>query len=183
MDPSAQTKEESTLKPEEPRPVTVRREPERDLVTWQAPARPFKRRNREFYVTIIAIAGLTALILFLIEGFLPVVLIISVVFLFYVMSTVEPEEIEYKITDRGIKVAGRRTEWQVMGRFWLTKRFSSELLVVETFTFPGRLEIVIDPSKKEQIEKEVGNYLVHEEIPPSNIDKAANWFARRMPGN
>ncbi|MCX6705287.1 MAG: hypothetical protein NT162_03050 [Candidatus Woesebacteria bacterium] len=64
MDPANSQKSESqsTLNqsPEvsqEPRPVVVRREPERDLVTWTAPARPFKRRDRQFYVTTFAIAG------------------------------------------------------------------------------------------------------------------------------
>jgi len=173
----------SSLKQEEPKPVVVRREEERDLIVWHAPARPFKRRNREFFVTVIAIAALSGLVLFLIEGFLPVILIISIVFLFYIMSTVEPDEIEYKITNRGIKVAGKQTAWGMMGRFWLTQRFDSQLLVVETLNFPGRLEVVIDPQVKTQIEKEVGNYLVHEKVPPSYLDKTANWFSRKLPGN
>jgi hypothetical protein len=175
--------ETSTFKSEEPKPVVVRKESERDILSWTAPARPFKRRNREFFVTVVAIAGLSALVLFLIEGFLPVILIISVVFLFYVMSTVEPDKIEYKITNRGIKIADKKTGWEMMGRFWITRRFDSELLIIETLTFPGRLEIVIDSALKDRIEKEVGNYLLHEEIPPSYLDKAANWFSRKLPGN
>ncbi len=39
---------------------------EKDLVVWMAPARPFKRRNKDFYVTVAAMAGVTALVLFLI---------------------------------------------------------------------------------------------------------------------
>ena len=93
-------------------PGTLQREPERDLVTWTAPARPFKRRDRQFYVTTFAIAGIVSLVLFLAEGAMPVILIISLVFLYYVLSTVEPESIEYKITNRGIKIAGRLTPWQ-----------------------------------------------------------------------
>ena len=85
---------------EEPRPVVVRREPEKDLAVWTAPARPFKRRDREFYITILAMGGIVALILFLVEGFMPVILIISLFFLFYALSTVEPEKIEYKVTTK-----------------------------------------------------------------------------------
>ena len=86
-------------------PGTLQREPERNLVTWTAPARPFKRRDRQFYVTTFAIAGIVSLVLFLAEGVMPVILIISLVFLYYVLSTVEPENIEYKATTRGIKIA------------------------------------------------------------------------------
>jgi len=157
-------------------------DPEKDLVVWMAPARPFKRRNKDFYVTVAAMAGVTALVLFLIEGWLPVILVISLVFLFYVMSTVEPENIEYKITNKGIKIAGRLNDWNMMGRFWFTKRLDNELLVIETRTLPGRMELVVTPEVKDQIKKELSEYLTHEEIPASGIDKAANWFSNKVPG-
>jgi hypothetical protein len=161
----------------------VRHESEKDLVTWVAPARPFKRRNREFYVTIIAIAAVVGLVLFLVEGFMPVILIISLVFLFYVLSTVEPEEIEYRVTNRGIYVAGRKTEWERLLRFWFSRRFDSQLLIIETFALPGRLEFVIDPGKKADIRKNLLDYISEEETPASGLDRAANWFSKRLPGN
>ncbi len=166
-----------------PTPNTLPKEElEKDLVIWTAPARPFKRRNRDFYVTVMAMAGVTGLVLFLIEGWLPVILVISLVFLFYVMATVEPENIEYKITNKGIKISGKLNEWSGMGRFWFTKRLDNELLVIETRALPGRLELVIKMEIEEEIKKALGDYLVHEEIPASNIDKASNWFSKKMPG-
>lgn len=159
------------------------KEPERDLVSWVAPARPFKRRNREFFVTVIAMAAVGGLILFLIEGWLPVVLVISLVFLVYVMSTVEPENIEYKVTTQGIKMAGKTTGWDIMRRFWFAKRFESELLVIETVTLPGRLEVVVKPELKADITKAISQYLAHEEVPASYLDKATLWFSTKMPGN
>lgn len=173
--------EEGAFKEEEPRPVVVQREAEKDLLVWSAPARPFKRRNRDFYITIIAIAAIFSLVLFLVEGFLPVVLIVSLVFLFYVLSTVEPEKVEYKITNKGIKFAGKRTDWPMMTRFWFTKRFDVHLLVIETLVFPGRLELVIEPELEPEINRVCSRYLVNEEVPPSQLDKAANWFAKRLP--
>jgi hypothetical protein len=155
---------------------------EKDLVIWSAPSRPFKRRNKDFYVTVIAMAAVTGIVLFLIEGWLPVILVISLVFLFYVMATVEPEVIEYRITNLGIRIAGKLTDWNIMGRFWFTKRLDNELLVIETRTLPGRLELVITPEIKEKIRKELAEYLTHEEVPASNIDKAANWFSNKVPG-
>lgn len=156
---------------------------EKELLSWTAPSRPFKRRNRDFYVTIIAIAALVGLILFFVDGFMPVLLIISLVFLMYVLSTVEPEQIEYLITNRGIKIAGKRTDWESMGRFWFTKRFDSELLVIETGNLPGRMELVVLPERKDDLKKVLAEYLLHEEIPPSGLDKAANWFAKKLPNS
>jgi hypothetical protein len=181
--PEEKEVKESTLKnpEEEPKPVVVRREPEKDLVSWTAPARPFKRRDREFYITIIAIAFIVGLVLFLVEGFMPVILIVSLVFLFYVLSTVEPENIEYKITNKGVKVVGKRTDWGVMNRFWFSRRFDSELVIIETLGLPGRMELVINPSDKEGIRSALSAYLAEEEAPPSYLDKAANWFSKKLP--
>jgi len=165
-------------------PVTgenAKTQEEKEILSWTAPARPFKRRNKDFYVTIIAIAGLVGLILFLVDGFMPVLLIISLVFLMYVMSTVEPEQIMYKITTRGIKVVDKRTDWDSMGRFWFTKRFDSELLVIEVAQLPGRMELVVPSERKEEIKKALDTYILHEEIPPSGLDKAANWIGKKLP--
>src|SRR6476660_4288551 len=112
---------------------------EKELFSWKGPSRPFKRRDREFWVTVGAIAFIGGLILFLIEGVMPVVLIISVIFLFYVLSTVPPETIEYSITNMGVKIADRRTDWDNLTRYWFTKRFDSDLLVFEMVSLPGRL--------------------------------------------
>lgn len=162
---------------------TLKDEPEKELISWSAPARPFKRRDRQFYVTVFAIAAIIGLVLFLVEGWVPVVLIISLVFLFYIMSTVEPESIVYKVTNKGVKMADKRTDWNVLGRFWFTKRFDNELLIIESFAIPGRVELVVDPTKKEDIEREISKFLTQEEIPPSYFDNASSWFSRHLPGN
>ncbi|MGD8744310.1 MAG: hypothetical protein PVJ52_01810, partial [Candidatus Woesebacteria bacterium] len=128
---------------EKAHPVYVKREPEETLIEWTAPARPFKRRNREFWVTVIAIVAVSGLVLFLIEGVMPVILIISLVFLFYILTTVEPDKIKYAITSRGVKIADKRTNWNLINRFWFGRRFESRLLVFETLSLPGRLELVV----------------------------------------
>ncbi len=172
----------STLKDEEvvvpKKPTTV----EKELLAWETAERPFKRRNRDFYITVIAMAGIVALVLFLVEGWAPVILIIALVFLFYVMSTIEPGNVRCKITTKGIAIGNQKTApWSNLGRFWVTRRFDSELLVFETSTFPGRIEIVLDPMIKDEAIKILSKYLTLEEIPPSSLDKAANWFSKRLP--
>lgn len=187
MEPAESEKvsSESTLKntSEEARPVVVRREPERELVVWRAPARPFKRRDKQFFVTTFAIAGIVSLVVFLAEGAMPVLLIISLVFLYYVLSTVQPEEIEYKVTNRGIKIDGKLTEWGLMNRYWFSKRFDNELLVFDTVLLPGRIEMVITPDVKDNLKREISAYLPYEEVPASSLDKLTNWFSEKLPGN
>src|SRR3989304_7037228 len=145
-------------------------ETEKLLLSWIAPARHFKRRDRGFWVTVTVITVIIGLILFFAEGFMPVILIISVIFLYYVLSTVEPENIEYKITTWGIKMADKLNPWIDLGRFWFSKRFNDELLVFEAYTLGGRLELVIKPTDKDKIKKVLSKYLLHEQASPSYFD-------------
>lgn len=153
---------------------------EKDLFSWKAPARPFKRRDREFWVRVIAISGIGGFILFLAEGAMPVILLIAIVFLFYILSTVEPEVVEYKITNKGIKIGGQITDWSFLTRFWFTKRWENELLILETFSLLGRLEIIISPKDKAEIQKVLSKYILYEEAPATNLDKITNWASKKF---
>lgn len=181
-EPEVSTLKKEAVNSSEP---TVQKEPDKeiDIVSWESPARPFKRRNREFWVTIVAIAAVVGLVLLFVEGFMPVLLIISMVFLFYVLSTVEPEKILYKVTNKGIRIAERLTPWEDMGRFWFTRRFDANLLAIESNNIAGRMEMVVDGVDKESLKKAISEYLKYEEVPGSRIDKAAIWFSKKMPGN
>lgn len=156
---------------------------EETLALWTAPARPFKRRDKQFWVTIISIAMIVALVLFVVEGFMPVILIISLVFLFYVMNTVEPESIEYKLTSKGVKIAGQAFLWENLTSFWFTKRLDSTLMVFGMNLLPGRLEIVVPEEQKTKAKEVAGKFIPEEEIPPSSLDKVTNWLSSKLPGN
>lgn len=156
---------------------------ERELFSWKAPARPFKRRDREYWVSILAIAGVIGLIILIIEGVMPVILIVALVFLFYILSTVEPEEIEYKITNYGIKIAGNTTHMDTLTRFWFGERFGTTLLIFGMVVFPSRLELVVNKKDKDKIRKALEPYIIEEKSPPSNIERAADWFSKKLPGN
>ena len=179
MEP-ASSSADSTLN-QEPQAVVVRRESERELVTWTAPARPFKRYSRRFYIKIFSIVGIVSIILFIAEGVMPVVLLVSFIFLFYVLSTVPPDNVEYKITNRGVKVAGKETGWQNIHRFWFLTKSGSEVLMFDTIILPGRMELVINSEIKDRLKREISAYVPYEEIQPSLLDKFVNWMVKKLP--
>lgn len=154
---------------------------EKVLFSWKAPARPFKRRDKEFFTTVLALAFLIGLILFFVEGILPVAVVMALVFLIYVLSTVAPEEVEHNITSKGVVFAGKKYKWGELVRFWFTTRFGSELLVFESVQVPNRVEMVIQGTDKERIKDAVEDYLVYEEAAPNFLDKAAGWFSKQVP--
>jgi hypothetical protein len=167
----------------EPQEVFVKREPERDLLVWTAPARPFRKRDRQYFVSVFAIAGIVSLVIFIAEGLMPVVLIVALVFLYYILSTVPPENIEYKITNKGVKVADSLTQWPVLIRFWFGKRGEVDILFFETHLIPGRMELVINSEIKNDLKKEISAYIPFEEAPATGLDKVTGWVGSKLPGN
>lgn len=170
-------------------PTTTEHEPsqahkiekEEVLYTWTAPLRPFKRRDKEFFTTVIAIAILIGLILFFLEGILPVAVVAALVFLVYVLSTIPPEDVDHKITNKGVSFAGTRYPWEELRRFWFAARFGTDLLVVEANRAPWRIEMVISLQDKEPLRKVLEDHLPFEEASPSFLDKSAVWLSRRVP--
>jgi hypothetical protein len=151
---------------------------EEDLLSWETGSRPFKRRDRDTYVTIIAIASLFGIILFVVQGILPVILIASLVFLFYVLSTVEPNKVTYRITTLGVRLGDNLTPWENINRFWFTQRLNHHLLVLETASLLGRLEVVINEQDQDKIKKVMEQYISHEKSSPSVFDKTTKLMGK-----
>lgn len=154
---------------------------EATLVAWTSPARPFKPRSKDFYVKLFAMATLFAVVIFVIEGIMPVFLIIALLFLFYVLSTVQPENVDYKITNRGIRIGEKLTDWDGLGRFWFEPKVGVEMLNIEAANITGRLEIMVPNESREKVESALEKYLLHESVPPTFLDKAARWAGSRLP--
>lgn len=163
--------------------TSQRYEKEKVLFEWEALERPFKERNREFWVSVLSVAGVFSFILLIVEGVMPVILTISILFLFYILSTVKPEKINYAITNKGVKMADNTTDMELLIRFWFGKRFGSDLLIFHTVNFLGRLELVINGNDKKKIGDVLEKYIPQEEVSSTGLEKAATWFSEKIPGN
>lgn len=154
---------------------------ENTLFSWRALVRPFKPRSSNFYWMTILVAILLSIIGFVIEGFMVVVLVWAVVFLIFVLAKVPPEEIDYEVTNKNIKIAGKKYGLDGASRFWLTQRGGHKLLVFEMpFRFPGRLELVLSDVNEEELKEKLGKYVEYEEQPPEFADRAARWFSKKL---
>jgi hypothetical protein len=155
-------------------------EVEKDLFTWSAPSRPFIQKNREFWVRVVAISSIFGFIIFIVEGAMPVILMISVIFLFYVLSTVKPENIEYKITNLGVKIGGVTNHWEYARRFWFSKRGNDQILVLDVPSLSGRLELVFNAKDKDQIRQALKKYIPEETALQTTYDKASEWVDSKL---
>jgi len=175
----------STLKTEkkEGQPVqVVKPEPLKTLVEWKAPVRPFKKRDREYFTTIGAIVFLLAVILFFLKEWILIAVIIALVFVSYILATVQPEEVEHKITNRGIITGGKTYRWEELFRFWFTEKWGQKILNISTVVrFPGRLTLLLGEANQEQVKKILSDYLPFEEPEKTWADNASSWLSRQVP--
>lgn len=151
------------------------------LLEWQSVARPFKKRDREVFLTAGAIVALISVILLFVREFLLIAVVLSLYFVFWVLNTVAPEKVSHKITNKGIETSGRTYKWKELGRFWFTEKWGNEILNVETNKrLPGMLLILLGPTKKE-VKGVLSSHLNFEKPEKNWMNGAAEWLQKKVP--
>lgn len=157
-------------------------EEERTLLSWKAPARPHKKRSKDFYTTIGAIVFLLSVILVFFKEFLLIGVVWAVAFLAYVLSKTEPDTEEYSLTSRGVKTGKNRYLWPELRRFWFEEKWGFEILMVDTFrAFPGRLMLMLGDTPKEKLKTILVKRVMHDQPEEGFVDKATKWLQEKVP--
>jgi len=155
---------------------------EKVLFEWTAVERAFQRRNRDFWITAVAILVLVGVILIFIKEFFLIIALGSILFLYYVMSTVEPANIKNKLTNRRVYFGEARYEWIDLRRFWFKKSLSSQMLAIETnLRFPRQIALVIKSEDQEKIKEIVIKRIPLLEESPTFVDRLAKKMATMLP--
>lgn len=162
-------------------PEEMRPQPEEMILEWQAPNRPFKKRNRQYYTTIAIIVFLISLILFFAGQFLPIAVVMAVGFLSYVLSAVPPEMIVNQFTTYGVRTDGQLYHWEELGRFWYGERFDQKLLHIEVNRFPNQLTLLLGNQTEEALTAVLSGVLLQEKPLPTAFDKATKWIEEKIP--
>ena len=152
-----------------------------DLFTWEAPTRPFKKRDRTFFQTIIALAFLLVVISVFLREWLLIGSILAIVFLSYVLAAVQPPTIKNKITTKGVWVGDTFFKFSEILQYWFEKQLESNVLVLLT-QFGTEVNVVIPNDKKEEIDNLLRDKLVFREKPLKNfIEKIGDWLKKSVP--
>ncbi len=167
---------EQDLFPGVPKPI-----PKKTITSWRAPSRPFKKRNRQYYTTVIAIVFLVSLILFFAGQFLPIAVVVSVGFLAYVLSSVPPHNVNIEINTYGIEIEDLLYYWEEMGRFWIEKKMDQETITIEIARFPGRILLMFDENQKDDLKGILSEVLLEEKPAETFYEKAAKWLQEKIP--
>lgn len=153
------------------------------LLQWSSPSRPFKKRDRDFFTTIGAMAFLIVVILFFMKEWLLIGAILALIFVVYVLNTIPPEEIKHEITTQGLISGQHNYKWEDLKEFWFYQKYGHETLLVQTkMRFPPRLIILLNGTDKEIIKKTLSPHLMYKEIPEKTwMDNAADWLSKKVP--
>ena len=156
--------------------------PLRVLLAWKAPVRLFKKRNREYFSTIGAIAFLLGVILLFLKEWFLIAVIIALMFVAYALGTIKPEEADHKITNRGLVTGGRNYLWSELSRFWFMEKWGQKVLQVETLIrFPRRLMMLLGKVDQKKVKEILSNYLLFEEPEKTWMDKTSDWLSHNVP--
>jgi flagellar biosynthesis protein FliP len=68
------------------------------LLSWHAPGRPFRKRSKEYYLSVLLIMLLIEIILFLFSQYVLMAVVLSLVFVAFALATVPPRDFYYKIS-------------------------------------------------------------------------------------
>src|SRR3990172_6865547 len=115
----------------------------RTLLSWSAPGRPFSKKGRQFYLSVILILLLFEVILFLFSQYELMLVLVALTFLSLVLSSVPPHNFHYKITTEGIKVEDYFYIWSELYYFYFKFIDRTDVLIVRT---QGLLSSKLKPS-------------------------------------
>lgn len=158
------------------------RHEERVLLEWDAPSRPFKKRDREYYTTIGIIVFLLSLILFFAGQFLFIAVLVSLAFVSYVLASVPPDHHHIAITTFGIHVGDQLFYWEELGRFWFSIKYKADVLHVETArAFPAQLILLLEGVSTDEVKKVMLKHAIFETPRATWLDNAAKWMTEKFP--
>ena len=176
--PEKETKQESFT------PKMMEAEEIKTLLSWEAPSRPFRKKDRSYYTTIAILVILLVLIAFLAREFLLVGVILALAFVAYVLAFVPPHYVTYRISTQGVTIGEDFYFWHFLDAFWFKEKDGHKILHIQTrLRFPAQLMLVLtSPQEEEKIKKMVARFLPFVEVPyKSWMEKWSEGLAKHFP--
>lgn len=153
------------------------------LLSWSAPGRPFKKKQKEYFITSLLIVLFVEVILFLFSQYLLMVVVLSLTFVSFALAIVPPKDFHYRISTEGITIEDHFYLWQELYDFYFKKRNNVEVLHLRTrVLLPGELTITLGNIDKEHVKSVIIPYLPYREVIKSTfVEKSGDWLSRNFP--
>ncbi len=151
------------------------------LIEWSAFERPQKKWSKEFYSSVIVMAFLASVIFYFIEGIMPVLVILAMLFMVWAMSRTEPRTERYAISSWGLKTQERTYRFDDMTSFWFETKWGARLMRINLAGVPWHIVILIDLEKENSIKKIMTERIIYQEPVVTWLDKLVKWMGDKVP--
>lgn len=153
------------------------------LLSWTGPGRPFRKRGRQFFLTAILLTLLVEILLFLFSQYLLMLVVLSLLFLSFVLATVAPRDFHYRISSEGITIEDHSYLWIELYDFYFKQRENTDILHVRTKAFiPGELTLTLGDLNRDHIKSILLPYLPYREtVRQTFMEKSGDWLAKNFP--
>lgn len=169
-------------------PKMMEAEEIKTLLSWEALSRPFRKKDRSYYTTsAILVIFLIPAIFFWLHDFLLIGVILSIVFVAYVLAFVPPGMVKYRISTQGITIGDDFYFWHYLDSFWFKEKDGVKVLHIQThLRFPAQLMLVLGlpagGEDEEKVKKIVSRFLPFHEIPyRSWMEKWSDSLQKHFP--
>lgn len=155
------------------------------LLKWESASRPFKRRDTKYFINLGIIIFVLAAILLFVQEFLLIGVLLALLFVSYVLGTVEPEKMDHKITNQGLTTGNRSYLWNELSDFWFTEKYGEVVLNVGTkIRFPARLLVLVPFMDRDKVKEILVEYLPFREVAPTSwMDQTVDWVTAKLPSS
>lgn len=182
--PKEEPKEKEPQAPEFFTPKMAEAEEIKTLLSWDAPSRPYRKKDRSYYTTIAILVILIVLtVVFWLKDALLIGAVLSLAFVAYVLAFVPPHNIKYRISTQGITIGEDFYFWHFLDAFWFKEKEKQKILHIQTrLRFPAQLMLVLGSKDEEKIKKLVARFLPFVEVPyKSWLEKWSEALQKHFP--
>ena len=148
------------------------------LHKWTIPARIFIKRDQKWFVSIAFVILVFIILFAFLTDILPIIVLVALMFLIYLLGTVEPHDVTHEITNKGIHTMEKLFVWEELKHFWFAKQMDWIKLYVDTnLTFPGRLIMLVKPGKDKEVFEILKDHLEY-----MDLEQNQSWAGKLMDG-
>lgn len=153
------------------------------LLAWTAPGRPFRKRGKEYFGSIVLIALLLSIIAFLFSEYMLILVILSLAFVAFALATVPPHDFHYRISTEGITIEDHSFLWQELYDFYFKKYENVDTVHIRTRAYiPGELTITLGSVDREHVKSVLLPFLPFRElVKPTFMEKSGDWLSKNFP--
>lgn len=152
------------------------------FLSWRAPARVFKKRERKYFLKLGFVTFFFLIAFFLFKDFWLMALTLVFVFTIFVLNIFPPGKVENKILNKGLLLNGRIYPWCEMVGFWFSQEEGNKAVHFKTKRgFLEEFSAPLGQVKKEEAKKALCLFLPFLENPQrSFLGKVEKYFLGRF---